>query len=201
MASCGLCDGPPPPNPCLAPPKDTVAPGAIERAFAAAAANDELGGRLEHADPPVAVLDAFASDSEVAEIVALAEGFGFHPQGSGCGGNTRLCNMGYMQCDETPACASHPTVQSFTARMQSALGVPAENTESLGIFRYRPGETFRLHHDQQKPVPPHTAGGPRVWASAPRPASNLHSGGAAPGGFRRIHASDRLAQFTSFSTT
>ena len=49
--------------------------------------------------------------------------------------------------------------------MQDLLGVPLENCEGLGIFRYGRGHTFRYHHDQSKRVPSDSLGGPRVWAS------------------------------------
>lgn len=82
-AACGLCGAAArPADPC-APARDNVAKGDIGRIFRAAV--KDLGGRLAHADPPVAVFDAFAGAEEVEEVVRLAEGFGFHPPGSGCG--------------------------------------------------------------------------------------------------------------------
>ena len=169
-ASCGACNAAAavasPKDPCA--PRadgDLQAPGSLRAAFDRAANQTQLQPTLHSADPPIVSLDGFLSADEAAEVVRVAEAIGFHPSGSGCGGNRALCNMGYIQCDETPTCRSAPAMSKLAARMRELLHVPLESTEGLGLFRYGPGHTFRYHHDQEKAVPRDSPGGPRVWAS------------------------------------
>lgn len=171
-ASCGLCPhAPPPTDPCAPPESDalqggsSLAPGSIRTVFERATTFRHARPTRQTSEPPIVTLDTFLSATEAAGIVELAESIGFHPSGSGCSGILALCNMGYLQCSENVACRSSPVMQELEARMRNLLGVPLENCEGLGLFRYRPGETFRYHHDQPKRVAADAPGGPRVWAA------------------------------------
>ena len=123
------------------------------------------GASVLSTDPRVVVVDGFVTASEAAELVASAERIGFDPSGSGCGGNRRVCSMSYVQCFERPACAADVALRRLEERMIELLGVPAESCESLGIFRYSPGQAFFPHHDQSKSVEVGVPGGPRAWAA------------------------------------
>ena len=166
-ASCGACtEAALTKDPCAPRAEgDLQAPGSLRAAFDRAAGHVQLEPTLHSAEPPIVTLDGFMSADEAAEVVRVAEAIGFHPSGSGCGGNRALCNMGYIHCDESPACRTAPAMSNLAERMRELLHVPLESTESLGLFRYEPGHTFRYHHDQVKAVVRDSPGGPRVWAS------------------------------------
>ena len=176
-ASCGICDNSSS-DPCaLKPGGDSVVPGDLKAAFEHAASLRDLEPMLLNEEPRILSFDKFLSAQDTAKIIKVAEGIGFQPSGSGCSGNMKLCNMGYIQCSETLECRSAPEMQRLEQRMRDLLHVPLENCEGMGIFRYGPGHTFRRHHDQPKPVPIGKPGGPRVWAAYIF-LSEVDSGGA-----------------------
>lgn len=117
--------------------------------------------RVLSSDPWIVVLDEFASDEEcdaLSRVVAPQMG----PSGSSCRNNLGLCTSGTGYC-EGKCLASDAAAARLNARMLDVLQVPEENCEPLGVFNYSEGQTFRLHHDQEKPTP-RSLPGPRVYA-------------------------------------
>ena len=106
-ASCGACtEAALTKDPCAPRAEgDLQAPGSLRAAFDRAAGHVQLEPTLHSAEPPIVTLDGFMSADEAAEVVRVAEAIGFHPSGSGCGGNRALCNMGYIHCDSRPRAA------------------------------------------------------------------------------------------------
>ena len=164
-AACGLCGTSH--DPCEPQARDNVSVGALRRTFANAMALTHYTPRLLSRDPPLVVLEDFVSNKEAAQLVELAEAVGFLPNESGCRGEADLCSMDFFACLQRPACVRSATARRLEERMRGVLRLPAHSTESLGFFRYRPGQAFRLHHDQNEAVPLGVAGGPRGAASPP----------------------------------
>lgn len=53
---------------------------------------------------------------------------------------------------QTPACLDHPLVRAVHARAVNLTGVPVANAEFFQVVRYRPGQFYRVHHDQNTPA-------------------------------------------------
>ena len=165
--ACGLCDKTTPlANPCAAS-QDFVGPGAIESTFRGVAARTDLQASIVSTDPLLLVLDDWLNAGSAADLAALSEEIGYGGSGSSCAFKKAGCNSASMSCLPVDGgeCWAHGPMRNLEGRMLDVIGVPAANCEPLRFFRYRPGETFRLHHDAagQGGLLPGSPGGPRVW--------------------------------------
>ena len=158
-ASCGQC-ATNASDPCFRGP-DAHAPGAIERTFRRASRMRQYKPRVLSSDPWIVVLDEFASVEE-CDALARAAAPQMGPSGSSCRNNLGLCTSSTGYC-EGSCLAADAAAARLNARMLDVLQVPEDNCEPLGVFKYSDGQTFRLHHDQEKPTP-RSLPGPRMYA-------------------------------------
>ncbi len=151
-------------DPCAEQP-DSVQPGQLISIARAAAANRALEPTIVSEDPPIVVLDRFATETEMANIVEIVESIGFGASGSSCAFKRGVCNSSSFSCVPIKhnTCWNHEAMRTLEQRMLAVLSLPADNCEPLRFFRYRPGQTFALHHDAAgQTLARDSPGGPRV---------------------------------------
>lgn len=161
QASCGNCEH------AATDPCEGMGEGqgiqTLDSTFRRAAQAERFKPQVLASDPWIVVLDEFVDAQAAAALASAGEAFGFSPIGSACGNNLAACTTSTFVC-ETPECEANPSMRRFRDSMLEVLGLPDENCEPLGIFRYREGQGFGLHHDQESPVGLGTPGGPRTWS-------------------------------------
>jgi len=137
--------------------------GSVNAMFKRIAGARDLGAfrnssaRVLSTSPWVAVIDDFLSAKE-ADALLAAGGVGWSRSLAGDGEQAvRTSSTAWCR----GKCMSDPVVDAVQQRVTQLTGVPTEHGEWLQVLRYREGEFYKTHHDQNSPRA--SAWGPRLY--------------------------------------